>query len=111
MSYNFDIKMEDLWKKTQYVVEGHPTVAHPTFTYSSVVSRESVCSALTLAAFNDMDVKTSDIQNAYLTASCLEKMWTTLGSKFGPHLAGNKFLVIISLYGLKPAGTSFRNHL
>ena len=73
--------------------------------------RESVRIALTLAALNDMEVKTSDIQNAYLTAPCSEKIWTTLGSEFGPDLAGKKALVVRALYGLKSAGASFRNHL
>ena len=37
-------------------------------TYTSMVSRESVRIALTLAALNDLEMKTSDIQNAYVTA-------------------------------------------
>ena len=77
----------------------------------SVVLQESVRIALTLAALNDLEVKTSDIQNAYLTAPCSEKIWTTLGSEFGPDLAGKKALVVRALYGLKSAGASFRNHL
>ena len=39
-------------------------------TFASVVSGESVRIAWTLAALNDLEVKTSDIQNAYLTARC-----------------------------------------
>ena len=42
--------------------------------FASAVSRESVRIALTLASLNDLDVKTSDIQNAYLTAPCPEKV-------------------------------------
>ena len=52
-------------------------------TYASMVSRESVRIAPTLAALNALEVKTSDIQNAYLTASCSEKVYTTLGTAFG----------------------------
>ena len=37
-------------------------------TFVCVVSRESIRIAMTLAALNDFEVKTSDIQNAYLTA-------------------------------------------
>ena len=58
-----------------------------------------------------MEVKTSDIQNAYLTAPCLEKIWTTLGSELGPDLTGKKYLVVRALYGIKSSGNSFRNHL
>ena len=107
----FDIKMEDFRRKARYVAGGHATVAPPTLTYASVVLRESVRIALTLAALNDLEVKTSDIQNAYLTAPCSEKIWTTLGSEFGPDFAGKKALVVRAFYGLKSAGASFRNHL
>jgi hypothetical protein len=48
-------------------------------TYASVVSRESVRVALTLAALNDVDVKMADIENAYLMAPSTEKVWTVLG--------------------------------
>ena len=64
-----------------------------------------------LAALNDLEVKTSDIQNAYLTAPCPEKIWTTLGSEFGPDLTGNKSLVVRALCGLHSEGASFGNHL
>ena len=57
----FDIKMEDLWQKDLYIAGGHATVAPPTLTYAGVVLQESVCIALTLAALNDLEVKTSDI--------------------------------------------------
>ena len=76
----FDIKMEYFRRESRYVAGGHATVAPRKLTYASVVSQESVCIALTLAALNDLEVKTYDIQNAYLTAPCLEKLWTTLVS-------------------------------
>ena len=90
---------------------GHATGAPPTLTYVSVVSQYSVRIALTLAALNDMEVKTSDIHNAYFTNPCSDKIWTTLGSEFVPDLEGKKDLVVRALYGLKYASASFRNHL
>ena len=107
----FDIKMEDFQKKAQYVARGHATVAPPTLMYASVVLKESIRISLMLAVLKDLEVKTSDIQNAYLTTPCSEKICTTLGSEFGPDLAGKKALVIRALYGLKYAGDSFINHL
>ena len=74
----FYIKLEYFLRKAQYVARVHATVAPPTLTYASVVLRDSVRIALMLASLNDLEVKISDIQNAYLTAPCLEKMWTTL---------------------------------
>ena len=68
--------------------------------YVSVVSREIVSIDLTLHALNDLEVKISDIQNAYLTAPCSKKIWTKLSSEFGPDLSGKKSLVVVYLYGL-----------
>ena len=44
---------------------GHVTDPPATTTYSSVVSRESVRIALLIAALNDLEVLSADIQNAY----------------------------------------------
>jgi hypothetical protein len=93
--------------------EPHPgsdSEAPATITYASVVSRESVHIALTLAALNGLQVKAADIENAYLTAPVNEKIWCTLGSEFGSE-AGKRAIVVRSLYGLKSAGAAFRNHL
>jgi Reverse transcriptase (RNA-dependent DNA polymerase) len=75
-----------------------------------VVSRESVRIALTLAALNDLQVKGSDVQNAYLTAPCEEKIWTKLGPEFGKD-KGKKALITRALHGLKSAGASFNRHI
>ena len=63
-----------------------------------------------MAALNDLEVKTADIKNAYLTAPVTEKIWTVLGPEFGPD-CGKKAIVVRALYGLKSAGAAFRNHL
>ena len=59
------------------------TASPSSITYSSVVSRDSVRIALTIAALNGLSILGCDIQNAYLTAPCREKIWTTAGPKFG----------------------------
>jgi hypothetical protein len=79
-------------------------------TYASVVSRESVRIALTLAVLNNFNVKMADIENAYLTDPITEKIWTVLGLEFG-YDAGKRALIVRALYGLKSAGVVFRNHL
>jgi len=106
----FDVKMEDFRRKARYVAQGNMTEAPKTLTYASVVSRESVRIALTLAALNDLEVKSADIKNAYLTAPVTEKIWTILGPEFGED-AGKKAIIVRALYGLKSAGAAFRNHL
>jgi hypothetical protein len=67
------------------VAGGHMLDAPEVSTYGRVVSRETVRIVLTLAALNDVEVKVSDIQNAYLCAPCEEKVYTILGPAFGEH--------------------------
>jgi hypothetical protein len=80
-------------------------------TYSTVVSRDSVRICLLIAALNDLDVMAGDIENAYLTAPCREKMWTQLGKEFGEDAPNKIFLVVQALYGLKSSGVTFRAFL
>ena len=107
----FDIKMGSLTRKARLVAGGHTTETPAALTYSSVVSRESVRIGLLLAALNNLDVMCADIQNAYLTAPCVEKIWTTCGPEFGASDQGKRAIVIRSLYGLRASGNSYRYHL
>ena len=77
---------------------------------SSVVSCDSVQIALTVAALNDLQVMSCDIQNAYLMADCREKIWTYAGPEFGLE-QGNIMFVRTALYGLKCSDTAFWAHL
>ena len=101
----FDVKL-DLTRKARYVAGGHVTEAPSALTYQSVVSRESVRIAFTIAALNDLDICAADIQNAYITAPCREKIWTRCGPEFGS-LAGRKARIVRALYGLKSAARAF----
>ena len=106
----FDIKLDGFRCKARLVAGGHMTETPAVMTYASVVSRETVRIALTMAALNDLEVKASDVQNAYLTAPCEEKIWTTLGPEFGDD-KGKKAVIVRALYGLKSAGASFGRHI
>ena len=106
----FDVKMEDFRRKARLVAGGHMTEAPAAITYASVVSRETVRIALTLAALNDLEVKVGDVMNAYITAPCSEKIWTKLGPEFGAD-EGKRAVVVRALYGLKSSGAAFRKHL
>ena len=68
-------------------------------TIASVVSRESVRNALTLAALNDLEVKTSHKQNAYLTSPCSEKVYSPLWTDFEEN-KGETAIIVRALYGL-----------
>ena len=106
----WDVKMEDFRRKARYVADGHKTAAPDSSVYAGVVSRETVRIALTIAALNDLDVMTSDIQNAFLTAPCEEKCWIILGPEFGAD-EGKSAVIVRALYGLRKSGKSFRDHL
>ena len=106
----FDVKMENFQFKARLVANGNETGAPASLTYASVVSRESVRIALTMAALNGLEVKTSDVENAFLTAPTEEKLYTVLGPEFGDD-KGKTAVIKRALYGTKSAGASFRNHL
>jgi hypothetical protein len=107
----FDIKMgENFRRKARLVANGNETEAPPTLTYSSVVSRDSVRIAFLVAAMNDLNILSCDIQNAYLTANCRERIYTIAGPEFGSD-AGSIMIVKKALYGLKSSGAAFRAHL
>ena len=72
----FDIKMENFRRKARLVAGGHMTTAQAAVTYASVVSRETVRIALTIAALNDLEVKCGDVLNTYITAPVKENIWT-----------------------------------
>ena len=74
------------------------------------MSQETVRIALTVVTLNNLEVKTSDVQNAYLTAPCAEVIHTTLGAIFGED-EGKTTIIIRALHGLASAGASFRDHL
>jgi hypothetical protein len=96
----FDVKRENFRCKARLVAGGHTTKAPATITYASVVSRESVRIALLMAALNQVEAKTADIENAYITALCSEKIWTVLGPEFGSD-AGKRAFVVRALGTLR----------
>ena len=107
----WDVKLgENFRRKARLVAGGHMTDAPSTITYSSVVSRDSVRIALTIAALNGLDVLACDIQNAYLSADCREKCYTVAGAEFGSD-AGKTMIIKKALYGLKSSGAAFHSML
>jgi hypothetical protein len=104
----FDIKMDGKFtRKARFVAGGHTTEPPAAITYSSVVSRDSVRIAFTIAALNDLEVMSCDIGNAYLNAPCREKIWCIAGREFGSD-QGKVMKITRALYGLKSSGASWR---
>jgi hypothetical protein len=80
----FDVKVGSLKRKACYVAGGHMTEPPAALTYASVVSRDSVQIGLLVSALNDLSILSTDIENAYLTSPCQEKIYTVLRPEFCP---------------------------
>ena len=107
----FDVKIGENFRwKARFVAGRHTTETPVSLTYSSVVSRDAVRIALTIAALNDLQVISCNIQNAYLTAACCEKTWTYAGPEFGSE-KDSIMLIRKALYGLKSSGAAFQAQL
>jgi Reverse transcriptase (RNA-dependent DNA polymerase) len=107
----FDIKMgENFQWKARLVANGNETSTPPSMTYSSVVSRDSVRITFLIAALNDLQLLSCDIQNAYLTADCRERIYCIAGLEFGSE-AGSTMIIKKALDGLKTSSAAFRAHL
>ena len=111
LPYIFDINMDGQFTlKACYVAGGHITDPPSSITYSSVVSRDSIIIAFTLAALNGVEFRAADTGNAYLNAKFQEKIWTVAGNEFRSDKY--KFMLVVrALYGLKSSGAAWRQML
>jgi hypothetical protein len=108
--FAFDIKFDGFKFKSRMVAGEHMVDTPPFLTYASVVSRDTVRIALLMAALHDPEVKAADVENSYLTAPTIEKVWTICGPEFGSD-SGKNTIVYRALYGLKGSDASYRNHI
>jgi Reverse transcriptase (RNA-dependent DNA polymerase) len=105
----FDVKL-DFTRNARFLAGGHVTNPPSTQTNASVVSRESVRIALLIAALNDMEVMSADVQGAYLNAPCHEKVCTICGMEFGSEFIGRIAVIVKELYGLKTSAFAWREN-
>ena len=84
-----DIKF-DLTRKACLVAGGHRNKDAPAFTtFSTVASRDSVRLIFLIAALNNLDLLSADIDNAYLNAKCRERVHVKCGAElFGQENKG-----------------------
>ena len=92
------------------MVGGHLTHTPDNITYSSLVTRETVCIALKMAALHDLEVKAADVLNAHVMVPNLEKIWTVVGPEFWGNTCKSAIIVRV-LYGLKSVGAFFGHTL
>ena len=100
----FDVKV-DFSRKARFVAGVHTTETPSSMTYASVVSKDSVRLAFMIAALNDIDILSCDLENAYLNADFRKRIWFEGGVEFGED-KGKLLIVVKALYGLKSAGAS-----
>jgi hypothetical protein len=109
-AFIFDVKME-LTRKARLIAGRHLTDPPKESTYSSVVSRDNIRIAFTLAVLNDFDVLSVNVQGAYLNAVTKEKVYTVAGLEFGADSVGRPVLIVRALYGLKSSGARWPDHM
>ena len=81
----FDIKATTLTQKVRFVACGHTMDTPAAMTYALVVSWEIVRIALLLAALNDLNILSSEVQKAYLSAPPWKKDWFKAETEFGQY--------------------------
>ena len=79
----FDIKIKYLHWKAYLVAGGHVIHTPDVITFSSMVIKDIVCISLIMAVLHDLELKATDVFNAYIIALNREKIWTVLSSEFG----------------------------
>ena len=105
----FDICM-DFQQKSGFLVGGHATEGPNSIMYSSVVSRDSICIGFLLAYIYGVDITDIDLDNKYLNAQCVNKIWSVGGKEYRED-KGHIVLFVRNLYGLKSAGSLWRSAL
>ena len=90
-----EIKMVDFRKKDGLVAGGN--MADPHIINTTVVSRESVCTASPITVLNDLEMKEAVISNEHVKAPAKEKAWTTLKTEFSKDVRKTAIIVGLSL--------------
>ena len=72
----FYVNLGDNFRRKTICVSNGNLVETPSFiTYNTIVSRDLIRILLMTAAFNYLEITSSDIQNDFLSAPNLEKHW------------------------------------
>ena len=103
---NFELK-ECGRRKARLVAGGHLVSLRGIHSRSTVVRGVSVRILDVIAHSRNYSILCGDIGNAFITAPCLEKVWSRCGPEFGEL---EDYVVIIekALYGLKSSARAFR---
>lgn len=103
----FEVK-QDGRKKARLTIGGHVVDANGISTRSTVVKTISVRLIDLICHRDGLTLKHGDVGNAFITAKCLEKIYSRATPEFGER---SDAIVILNkaLYGLRTSGRAFRN--
>ena len=104
------VKAGSLKRKARLCADGS-RLPEPAFnTYASVVSRESVRLAFLIAALNNLNILTADLEGAYLNAKPKERLYTKLGPEWGER-EGLYAIIVRATYGISGSACAWRSTL
>ena len=89
--------------KARLVAGGHLTDVPMESVYSGVVSLHGFCIVLFLAELSNLQVYSTDIENAYLEAQTAENVYIVAEPEFGD-CEGHTLIIFKALYGLCTSG-------
>ena len=101
----YEVK-QDGCRKAHLVAGGHLVDPHSISTHSTMVKGVSVCLLDVIAHCDNLKVLCGDVGNAFVTAPCLEKVYSRAGPKFGD--CQDAIMVLEkALYGLRSSSHAF----
>ena len=104
----YEVK-QDGRHKAHLVAGSHLVDPHGISTRSTVMKGVSVCLLDVIAHRDNLKVLCGDIGNAFVTAPCLEKVYSRAGPEFGDH--HNSIMVLMkALYRLWSSSRAFHGH-
>jgi Reverse transcriptase (RNA-dependent DNA polymerase) len=108
LSMIFEVK-QDGRRKGRLVAGGHMVDPMGINSRSTVVKGISVRLLDIIAHRDNLPILCGDIGNAFITADCLEKLYTHAGPEFGDR-EGSVLVFKKALYGLRSSSRAFRAH-
>jgi hypothetical protein len=104
----FEVK-QDGRRKARLVAGGHLVDSMGISSRSTVVKGISVRLLDLIAHRDNLPILCGDIGNAFITADCLEKIYSRAGPEFGDR-EGSLMIFKKALYGLRSSSRAFRTH-
>ena len=100
---------QDGRRKASLIAGGHMVDPMDVNSRSTVVKEISVRLLNLIAHRDNLPILCGDVGNAFITANCMEKIYTYAGPEFGDR-KGSLLIFKKALYGLLSSSRAFRTH-